>query len=268
MDSRSDLSRALAYLTKAEIESALDKGTFVSAQKRSRQKMEEAIDGLSVEQRSTLERAGAAKKRKIETTEGEIYGLANSASPTQDFFFFETVSETCRQERLSKFIDATGTHATSTAVCAVCAGRFFIRELREVPVDDLREKKKLSPSKPHPAHVLTEGMLLHRTESSIHTDEHGTSLANVCVSCTSDLRNKKTPPLSLANGMWIGDVPLELKVLTLPERLLVARFFPAAYIVKLYPKKRARVRGRQVVSTVACGVTFPPIVLIRTPSRK
>ena len=35
-----------------------------------------------------------------------------------------------------------------------------------------------------------------------------------------------------------GDIPLELKVLTLPERVLVARYFPAAYIVKLYPKKK------------------------------
>jgi hypothetical protein len=44
--------------------------------------------------------------------------------------------------------------------------------------------------------------------------------------------------MSLANGLWIGDIPLELKVLTLPKHILVARFFPAAYIVKLYPKKK------------------------------
>lgn len=38
--------------------------------------------------------------------------------------------------------------------------------------------------------------------------------------------------------MWIGDVPLPLKILSLPERILVARFFPTTYIVKLYPKKK------------------------------
>jgi hypothetical protein len=38
--------------------------------------------------------------------------------------------------------------------------------------------------------------------------------------------------------MWVGEVPLELHILTLPERILVARYFPAAYIVKLYPRKR------------------------------
>ncbi|KAF7293131.1 ATP-dependent DNA helicase [Mycena chlorophos] len=37
--------------------------------------------------------------------------------------------------------------------------------------------------------------------------------------------------------MWIGDIPFVLKILTLPERLLVALYFPAAYIVKLFPKK-------------------------------
>jgi hypothetical protein len=37
--------------------------------------------------------------------------------------------------------------------------------------------------------------------------------------------------------MWIGEVPHELSVLSLPERVLVARYFPAAYIVKLFPKR-------------------------------
>ena len=88
------------------------------------------------------------------------------------------------------------------------------------------------------AQKLTDGMLLHITPSSLQVDASGDAIANVCNSCTPDLRKNKTPAMSLANGMWIGDVPLELKVLTLPEHLLVSRFFPATYIVKLYPKKK------------------------------
>ncbi|GAW10283.1 ATP-dependent DNA helicase PIF1 [Lentinula edodes] len=38
--------------------------------------------------------------------------------------------------------------------------------------------------------------------------------------------------------MWVGAIPFELRILTLPERVLVSRFFAAAYIVKLYPKKQ------------------------------
>jgi hypothetical protein len=44
--------------------------------------------------------------------------------------------------------------------------------------------------------------------------------------------------MALANDMWIGDVPFELSVLTLPEQILIARHFPAANIVKLYLQKK------------------------------
>ncbi|KAG2744970.1 hypothetical protein P692DRAFT_201673982, partial [Suillus brevipes Sb2] len=59
-----------------------------------------------------------------------------------------------------------------------------------------------------------------------------------CSKCICALRNSKKPPWSLANGLWIGDIPLELASLTIPERLLVALHFPSAYIVKLFPKKK------------------------------
>jgi hypothetical protein len=41
----------------------------------------------------------------------------------------------------------------------------------------------------------------------------------------------------LANNLWIGDTSRDLSILTLPERMLIAKYFPSAYIVKLYPKK-------------------------------
>ncbi|KAH9018187.1 hypothetical protein EDB83DRAFT_2232143 [Lactarius deliciosus] len=81
-------------------------------------------------------------------------------------------------------------------------------------------------------------MLLERSNNSLGRQENGTPFANICGSCVRDLKNNKTPTLSLANGLWIGDVPPLLSILTLPERILVARYFPAAYIVKLYPKQK------------------------------
>ncbi|KAH9045123.1 hypothetical protein EDB84DRAFT_1265854 [Lactarius hengduanensis] len=95
-------------------------------------------------------------------------------------------------------------------------------------------------------------MLLEQNQTSLGTHENGTPFGNVCGPCVRDLQKDNTPALSLANGMWIGDVPPLLNVLTLlgrsgravgrivtlPERILIARYFPAAYIVKLYPKKK------------------------------
>ena len=129
--------------------------------------------------------------------------------------------------------DCIGGQSTYSA----CAELFFNVEINEVKLSDLRGKNLLAPTKQHPAQQLTGGMLLHATSSSMRHDGDGCTRVKVCATC-ADLKRDKTPAMSLANGMWIGDVPLELKILTLPERVLVARFFPAAYIVKLYPKKK------------------------------
>src|SRR5438445_12873403 len=44
----------------------------------------------------------------------------------------------------------------------------------------------------------------------------------VCDSCRGSIRNGNVPKLSQANGLWIGDVPLQLKCLNFVEKLLVA----------------------------------------------
>ena len=94
---------------------------------------------------------------------------------------------------------------------------------------------KLQPAHPHPAQVLTNGLLLHRAPSALYTSD---AVTNVCDRCVSHLLRDRLPPLSLANRIWIGDIPVELKLLTLPGHILVGRYFPAAYIVKLSPKKK------------------------------
>ncbi|KAM6498481.1 hypothetical protein JOM56_006429, partial [Amanita muscaria] len=59
----------------------------------------------------------------------------------------------------------------------------------------------------------------------------------ICHTCFEKLKAEKTPPLSLANAMWIGKVPMCLSSLTLPEQILIAKFYVAAFIVKLFPKQ-------------------------------
>jgi len=44
------------------------------------------------------------------------------------------------------------------------------------------------------------------------------------------------PKLALVNNLWIGKVPHELAILTLPEQLLISCYFPRCYVFKLYPK--------------------------------
>lgn len=239
MDEILSLADTLKCLTMKDIRETLPPNTFSSAEKRSRARMEAAVGKLSGVHHIVLEEAALSKKRRrIAERPPPVDGITPTIRDVEDDSFFETVSEEVRRDCLCQFILATGKDATSTASCAVCAGQFFSRELTDVKLADLRSKDKLSPAKAHPAHILTDGMLLHRSPSAFHVSADGSKYVNVCTSCASDLRRNKMPALSLANGMWVGEVPLELRILTLPERILVARHFPAAYIVKLYPRKR------------------------------
>ena len=155
-----------------------------------------------------------------------------------DELLFKTVSEQCRQDCIANFINAMGADALASSVCAICAGVFFQSEMEYVSVTSLHKTGLLVLSMEHPAHILTCSMSLHHDPSSFSCNCAGQSQVTVCSSCQASLMWKKKPPLLLANGMWIGDVPLVLCVLTLPKRILVVRYFPAAYNVKLYPAKK------------------------------
>ena len=48
-------------------------------------------------------------------------------------------------------------------------------------------------------------------------------LDNICNKCHKSLSQQKRPLLSLANGLWIGNIPAELSDLTYVEQLLIAR---------------------------------------------
>jgi len=75
-------------------------------------------------------------------------------------------------------------------------------------------------------------MLLH--QSSIDSANN----ADICNKCKRSLDADRIPKHALANNLWIGDVPRELQDLTLPEWVLIAKYYPAAYIIKLFPKKK------------------------------
>ena len=241
MDPPMDTSSFWKRLSMREIVATLPHSTFSSKERRSRALLDDAVTRLPADQRAMLNCAAISKFCDANLCD-DTRNTTNVLRPTiindSEDCFFETVSEDCRRDRITRFIDATGNKATAVAACAVCAGSFFVQELYELRVSDLKTKNALAPSTPHAAQKLTDGMLLHMTPSSNRTGPNGDVFVNVCNSCMSDLKRNKTPKLSLANGMWIGDIPLELKVLTLPERILVARYFPAVYIVKLYPKKK------------------------------
>ncbi|KAF9521672.1 hypothetical protein CPB83DRAFT_745553, partial [Crepidotus variabilis] len=55
----------------------------------------------------------------------------------------------------------------------------------------------------------------------------------ICQYCLKYLKKGKKPPLSLASGFWIGDIPNELSSLTYAEKLLVARIQHNRCVIKV-----------------------------------
>ncbi|EAU80832.2 hypothetical protein CC1G_04942 [Coprinopsis cinerea okayama7 len=145
--------------------------------------------------------------------------------------FLKAVDPAIIRERMTEFINRTNNASLALAACSICAREVYAYECQEMSLDDIPHPQLLYPTLPHPAQQLTRGMLLF---PGTYRDN---DLLRVCRPCLNQLNHNKKPPLSLANDLWLGDVPRQLQDLSLPERLLIARYIPAAHVVKLYPKK-------------------------------
>nr|GAT42479.1 predicted protein [Mycena chlorophos] len=174
------------------------------------------------------------KRRKLEDDTGRVEGY------TGDFDvlalvngpFLACTSNAVRENCTAKFIDKTNNAALKKEICVVCARSLFSKFLERIQFHELPNQTKLRPSHPHAAHKLVEGILLYG-------DPDPNNLIWVCKQCLTSLKKCELPKLALANNMWIGEIPFELRVLTLPEQLLISIYYPAAYIIKVYPKKNA-----------------------------
>lgn len=134
---------------------------------------------------------------------------------------------------IRSFITATSKKNIRIVICGSCAQESTESHTTVVPLKDLPNRELLRPTTPHAAQKLHEGILLCKEAIS----ENGRSV-RICDACWESLKKGETPQLSLANDMWIGEIPYELQNLHLAERLMISKGFPSAYIFKLYPKKK------------------------------
>ncbi len=84
----------------------------------------------------------------------------------------------------------------------------------------------------------------------------------ICNPCRGAIRNGKIPKLALANGLWIGDVPPQLKCLNFVERLLVAHIRHTCAYVKVASGMR-----KMTANVIAFQSPVPKVYNILPPPR-
>lgn len=121
-------------------------------------------------------------------------------------------------------------------ICIVCATEARECLCTATALDNIPNGQLLEPTHPHPAQRLHRGMLLEEAGVVGPSDGGGDSCGWICDACMKLLKAGVRPKLALANNMWIGSVPDELRVLTVPEQMLVALHYPKAFVYKLFTR--------------------------------
>ncbi|KAJ7080494.1 hypothetical protein C8R43DRAFT_965727 [Mycena crocata] len=238
-----------------EIRDAIQKAALVSPGKRKRTRLpdEEAV-----------------KRRRLDVEEREDEMEDVEVETLLDGPYLRAPEKDTIHGCIQRYIDGSGNFALAKHVCMVCARRLFVKYLIETTLHEIPNKRQLIPIFTHAAHNLKSGYLVHDEVA-----EDATTF--VCEDCISSLKKNIRPRLALSNGMWIGRIPLQLNILTLPERLLIALYFPAVYVVKMFPKDKdatnwdaesvnSGMRGnvssyklhRSNIDSIVCGNAMPP----------
>ena len=64
--------------------------------------------------------------------------------------------------------------------------------------------------------------------------ENKVDMCTICKKCHDSISKKHIPKFSPANNMWLGDIPVELKELTIPEEKLISLYRHNSCIIKLH----------------------------------
>lgn len=212
-------------------------------------------------QRNLQRRERRAEDRRARYAQMEVGSSMRETMVTdQDFLAIPNLEE--RQQLYANFYRATSNDAVRFGVCAVCARRQLVSRsgLNTVFLSELPHRHLLRPGRAHPPGMdEVQGYLLLPEACRIRGDDVEVDICEECMRQLQESGRTKPPMLSLANGMWIGRTPWELRRLTLPEQLLVARAYPRVFVIKLYPKNRRRCDPEALFSALQGNATTYPL---------
>ena len=172
----------------------------------------------------------------------------------------QPIPDTLKKKIVKMFHERTSSEALRTFTCSCCSSSTLKIECKKISLSDinidlLKASSNLPIQIPMPCDKDTSFANCVIDPDGITQDEEGLPLLQLCTTCYNALRREKKPPLSLANGTYLGPVPPELSDLTPIEEAMIARCRAKCWIVQLkeesstiiMPETQRGVRGHIII---------------------
>ncbi len=148
------------------------------------------------------------------------------------------VPKTLKDKLAQIFQQETSSATLSTFTCAVCLSESYNsskQKLLLLELDlELLKKPQCIGNLPFPYTQIDCRLKDALLDShGISTDENGDLLIVLCKTCHGALKRNKLPPLSLANGTYLGPVPSALQDLTPIEETMIVQCRSKCWIIQL-----------------------------------
>ena len=146
------------------------------------------------------------------------------------------ITDGIEKQCIDDFIDVTSPRSMESVECGICAQAVLKKDINienntflihELPSRELLLLENQENPDDYLDEYLFEDVLL--SPGGVNDDQS----VLCCQTCLSSLKRERLPKFSVANDFQIGKTPDELKDLTLPEKLLISKFRPKMYVVKL-----------------------------------
>ncbi|CAG8602710.1 2591_t:CDS:2 [Cetraspora pellucida] len=173
---------------------------------------------------------------------------------------------------LAEFREKTKLDNLQELLCAVCSRMYCLKEFKAVSVNEINLSLLETPiqlTEPsfeinfHYDHPIIDSsglnILLDRNgfiypqnnlENCTNFETYKLFNLRICITCHNYLLKGRTPPLFLANNMWIGSMPSCLEDLTIPEQLLISPRYPCINLIQLTKKKHTYHKLKRHVITL------------------
>ena len=214
------------------------------------------------------------------------------------------VPQSMKDKIITMFRKQTSSEMLKSVTCASCAESCLASECSQVNIHDVDlavlsrpdrrvqngkncndivdsewlDSELISPDLPLPIPSMKDILLdpagVHLPSNSNSTD----IFITLCKSCKSFLKVGRIPPSSIANHMVLGEIPSELKDLTIVEEAMIARCRAKCWIIQLKeestdigssPNAQHGVKGHVIIypqrPSAIANILPPPIDEISTP---